>query len=141
VFPLRPIALNSATVTNGVAISLNKGISYAYCLKVSNWVSGSIQIQDIQVADDNAFTINVTTFSASLNPEQVLGNDRASIVDAFTQTLLSADGEKVISFRSLGRESQAYVRIRLVTTGTVDLTAEVVGVKLENEQPINPVQG
>lgn len=139
VFPLPATALSSATVTNGVAISLDKAVSFACCLKVSNWVSGSVQIQDIQVADDDAFTTNVVTFSASSNPEQVLGNDRSSTVDAFTQTLLSADGEKAIYFRSLGVDGQAFIRVRLVSVGTVDLTAEVVGIKLETEAPI--IQG
>lgn len=139
VFPLPAVALTSATVTNGVAISLDKATTFAYCLKVTNWVSGSVKIQDIQVADDNAFTTNVVTFSASSNPNQVIGNDHSQVVDAFTQSLLSANGEKAIYFRSLGINNQAFVRARLVSTGTVDLTAQVVGIKLETEAPI--IQG
>ena len=139
VFPLSITALSSATVTNTTAISLSKAISFAYCLKVTDWVSGSVQIQDIQVADDSSFTQNVTTFSASSNPNQVIGNDHTQTVNAFTQSLLSGNGEKNIYFRSLGRDNQAFMRVRLVSTGTVDLNVQVVGIKLESESPV--IQG
>lgn len=138
-FPLPLTALSSATVTNTAAISLSKAISFAYCLKVTGWVSGSVQIQDIQVADDSSFTQNVTTFSASSNPDQVIGNDHTQAINAFTQSLLSGNGEKNIYFRSLGRDNQAFVRARLVSTGTVDLDVQVVGIKLESESPV--IQG
>jgi hypothetical protein len=141
IIALLPITLSSATVTNGLPISLEKGISYKLSLVVYSRTNGTAQIQDLQVADDNAFTTNVRVFSASSYPEQVLGNDRASTVDAFTQTLLSADGIKSIHFRSLGVNKQAFIRPRIVTVGgTVALSAFVVVEKLETEAPINPVQ-
>lgn len=140
VVALLPVTLNSATVTNGLPISLEKGVSYKMSLIVYSRTDGTAQIQDLQVADDNAFTTNVTVFSASSNPDQVLGNDRPSTVDAFTQTLLNVDGIKSIHFRSLGVNGQAFVRPRIVTTGTVALSALVIVEKLETDAPINPVQ-
>ena len=141
VVALLPVALNSATVTNGLPISLEKGVSYKMSLVVYSRTNGTAQIQDLQVADDNAFSVNVSTFSASSNPKQVLGNDRSSTVDAFTQTLLNADGIKAIHFRSLGLDGQAFIRPRIVTVGgTVALSAFVIVEKLETEAPISPVQ-
>lgn len=140
VVALLPITLSTATVTNGLPISLEKGISYKMSLVVYSRTNGTAQIQDLQVANDNAFSVNVSTFSASSNPDQVLGNDRSSTVNAFTQTLLDADGIKAIYFRSLGLGDQAFIRPRIVTTGTVALSAFVIVEKLETEAPISPVQ-
>jgi len=137
---LLPVTLSSASVTNGLPISLEKGVSYKMSLVVYSRTNGTAQIQDLQVADDSAFTTNVTVFSASQNQNQVLGSDRSSTVDAFTQTLLNADGIKSIHFRPLGLNEQAFIRPRVVTVGTVALSAFIIVEKLETEAPINPVQ-
>ena len=138
---LLPTAISSATVTNTSAVELKKGISYVMFLDVTARSNGSVQIQDIQLADDSSFTENVSTFSASSNAGQVLANDRSSTVDAFTQTVMTTVGTKAIHFRSLATNGQKFMRARLVTVGgTVSLTTMVQMIALENEAPINPVQ-
>ena len=120
-----PQTLSSATVTNGSAIDLstNSPQSLAVFLNVYAWTSGTIKVQDVQFDTVNTFnSANLSTYSIT-EVENLLKNDRYSAVDAITQTSLSAVGITKIGVPNLAINGQKFFRVRLVTTGTVNLNA------------------
>lgn len=125
---ITPQNIASATVINGSAIDLSVDgpQSLVAFLNVYTWVSGDIQIQDVQFDSVNTFdSADLSTFGAS-EVEMLLKNDRYSDVDALTQTLLSGVGVAKIGIPNLAINGQKFCRVRCVTTGTVDLGAYLI---------------
>lgn len=130
---LASAARSSAAVQNGAAIDVSnvKGITLIH--EVSVFATGTSGIQDVQFADDSSFTTNVTTVTSD---DFLMKNDRSSTTSAIAQTVLAAVGRRKLSIENRAVNSQKYMRVRTVTTGTVDLTSNVIALLAENDSPV-----
>lgn len=131
---LASVVIASDAVQNGVAIPLGKAVSLAFFLEVTAYTTGDIKIQDVQFADDQAFTLNVDTYSSD---DILLKNDRNDqVTTAVEQTLLAAVGTRKLSIENRALNDQAFVRIRTITANTASLTANVKVVIGESVSPV-----
>lgn len=130
---LAPATISSAAVQNGVAISVDGVYSFKFILDLYARTNGSIKIQDIQFANDSSFTVNVSTYTAD---EDLLKNNVMSSTSAINQTALSAVGKSTIRFDNKAINGQKFARVRTVTTGTVNLGAQVWAELLMDSAPV-----
>lgn len=127
-------AIDSDGVFTGNSIPLEKAVAIAFCLDVNAYTKGDVKVQDIQFADDAAFTENVDTYTSD---DILLKNDRSDQeISALDQTLLAALGKRKISIENRALNKQAFVRIRLVSANTAILSATVWAILGESETPI-----
>ena len=130
-------AIAADAVQTGVAIPVGKSVAIAFILKVSAYVAGDIKIQDVQFADDAAFTTNVVTYTSD---DILMKNDRCDEENsAIDQTLLAAIGRRKLSLENRAVNDQAFFRVRTITANSADLTAGVDVLLGESESPV--VQG
>ena len=125
--------ITTDAVQTGVAIDVSNVIAIAFTLQVSAWTSGSVGIQDIQFADDNAFTTNLVTYTSD---DVLLKNNRSSSVSAITQSILSAVGRRKVSLENRAINNQRFMRVRTVSTGGASLTANVILIASESITPV-----
>ena len=125
--------ITTNAVQTGVAIDVSNAIAIAVILNVSAWTSGSIGIQDVQFADDSAFTTNLVTYTSD---DVLLKNDRSSLVSAITQSILSAIGRRKVSLENRAINNQKWMRVRTVSAGGASLTADVI---VQTSECISPV--
>jgi len=131
---LSSTAINTDTVTNGIAIDISKDVALSFVLIVSGWTAGDVKIQDIQFADDSGFTTNVETFATD---DFLLPNDRYNQDDsAVDQTLLASVGRKKLSLGNLALNSQTFARVRLLSANSADLVANVELIASEDKSPV-----
>ena len=130
---LASAARSSAAVVNGAAIDISNAKSIALIHEVSAFTTGTSGIQDVQFADDSSFSENLTTITSD---DFLLKNDRSSTTSAIAQTVLAAVGRRKLSLENRAVNSQKFMRVRTVTTGTVVLTSNVIALIEENEQPV-----
>ena len=130
---LASAALSSAAVQTGVAIDVSNASSIALVEEVSVFATGTFGIQDVQFADDSSFAVNLVTITSD---DFLMKNDRSSTTSAIAQTVLAAVGRRKLSLENKAINTQKYMRVRTVTTGTVSLTAGVIALIEENEKPV-----
>jgi hypothetical protein len=131
---LAQAAIAADAVQTGLSIALNRAVAISVFLDVVAYTSGDIKIQDIQFADDAAFTQNVDTYTSD---DILLKNDRSDqLTSAIDQTLLAAVGKSKISIENRALNNQKFMRVRTVTANTASLTAGVYVIIGESETPV-----
>ena len=123
----RSIPLASRAVSAALTVGEVKNIvgveEIKIILSASAHTSGTVAIQDVQFADDNNFTTNVTTFTSD---DYLRKNNRNSSVSAIAQTVLGAVGGTQLSLANLALGSQKFFRVRVIqNVGISNLTFEV----------------
>lgn len=126
-------ALSSATVTNGAAVDISNAVGIAAILQCFTFSTGTVGIQDVQFANDSSFSENVTTYTSD---DILMKNDRTSATSAIAQMILAATGRRKLSFENRAVNGQKYMRVRVVTTGTVSLSARVDFLINEDKSPV-----
>lgn len=137
-YPYAQTAITSNGVINGSAIELKKAECYKLFLRVSAWVAGSVQIQDIQF--DTVNTFNSAKLKTVNNTETIkflLPNDNTLSNDDLTQTKLEAVGTKSIRFTGkIVTSEYKFFRVRLISANSANLTAQVIGIYNSSEKPV-----
>jgi hypothetical protein len=123
----------SAEVIVGASINIDGVEEIVNSISASVVAAGSIKIQDVQFADDSAFSVNVATF---ISGDYLNKNDRMSSVSAIDQTNLVAAGSAKLSLANLALNEQKWFRVRaLASTGTPNTTAEVQTILSYSNKP------
>lgn len=133
-------AISTDAVHTGLAIDFsgiaNNGAEIGFLLRVDAHSTGDVKIQDVQFSSVEDFSSDVETVGSDHIIHFIKG-DTVSDVDALSQTLINTAN----TVKKLGLHipvvNKQYMRIRLISANTANLTASVMIVMTQGRTPVN----